>query len=270
MNKSNFKLMLAASLAAASLPALATTYLARHPVTGLREAAPTVQTITLQNGARRWSNGAAASSCAAYLAGDSAHAYQGSTGDGIYAVTVHGSTIPVYCDMTTDGGGWMLTLYANAPVISSAYDLTVGESMTSGSALKTATQDASAFPVLPTGLTNSYSQILFKGGTTSWTTKMGTWVRWSIVPSTSLSVAYSGVASSNGATAAYFWKRGWSTTAPTTADALSLWDAAGVSTICGGSGVFGGKNCPVFSQSGGLGSYSFHFDGSSSRQLFVR
>jgi hypothetical protein len=65
--------------------------------------------IKLQSdGYRTWADGTMASSCSAYLAPTAPYTYTGDTGDGLYRISVGGSTYATRCDMTTDGGGWML------------------------------------------------------------------------------------------------------------------------------------------------------------------
>jgi hypothetical protein len=77
-----------------------------------------VKTVALISGQRRWSDGTAATSCETYrrpvLSGE---VYSGSTGDGVYLIdpdgpTGGGTAFPVWCDQTTETGGWTLLMRA--------------------------------------------------------------------------------------------------------------------------------------------------------------
>ena len=59
------------------------------------------------SGGRSWSDGTVASSCGAYKnsSNPSIYRYRGNTGNGIYTIT---GNYNVYCDMTTDSGGWTM------------------------------------------------------------------------------------------------------------------------------------------------------------------
>ena len=232
-------------------------------------AGPAKTGVVQNSGYRAWEDGTVAASCQAYILGDATHAYTGATGDGIYRVNVNGTPSNVYCDMTSDGGGWMLALYANT--VTAADDYFIRDVMVKGYPLKTVSENTAAYPVLPTGLTNNFSQVLHKGGTTSWQNKMGAWVRWSTVASFPLSTTLPGAKTASGLTSLYLSGIAWGYSTAQSTDWLILWDAPGISPICGGNGVAAPKNCPTYAQ------YAWtdmttqpHFDTSSARQLYVR
>lgn len=55
---------------------------------------------------RQWGDGTTAASCQEYRFPVAPYRYQGATGDGFYRIAPRDVPVTVFCDMTTDGGGW--------------------------------------------------------------------------------------------------------------------------------------------------------------------
>lgn len=69
--------------------------------------APEPVTVALSAGGyRTWSDGSLAPSCAGYRNPGGLAQYSGSVGDGLYRIQPAGQAATVFCDMSTDGGGW--------------------------------------------------------------------------------------------------------------------------------------------------------------------
>lgn len=72
------------------------------------EPEPVPLTVALSAGGyRTWSDGSLATSCAGYRNPSAPAQYSGSVGDGLYRIQPAGQAAStVFCDMSTDGGGW--------------------------------------------------------------------------------------------------------------------------------------------------------------------
>jgi hypothetical protein len=66
-------------------------------------------------GVRQYSDGSLETTCRKYRRGEF---YRGDTGDGRYRVATASGNIVVYCDMTSDGGGWTMLGYYKHPATS--------------------------------------------------------------------------------------------------------------------------------------------------------
>jgi hypothetical protein len=86
-----------------------TTYNAVFVCDGSQYVAVYRKTVLLQSGVRRWIDGSSASSCEEYRRPGPSGSYTGDVGSGLYNINPGGTgAFDVYCDMTTDNGGWTL------------------------------------------------------------------------------------------------------------------------------------------------------------------
>ena len=101
---------------------------------------------------RTWSDGTVAASCKDYKNGAGTYAYRGATGDGVYRVKPTGaaSAVDVYCDMTTDGGGWMMAYKHPKGLTSQPYAIWNGTTAYAGTTPNKTTAEVVFVPTLTT------------------------------------------------------------------------------------------------------------------------
>lgn len=238
-------------------------YVIKVPSKAAQAPAPAAQ-LVLDAGARRWSDGSYAASCLAYRQGDARHLYQGATGDGIYAINTGSAVANVYCDMTTDGGGWTLIAYW---VGGASRDFKIGEVAISGSPLSTYTQNAALYPVPPSGALSVFSEQLLKSTRSGWVARYGNWIKWNALALSNLPIGSSGwpAVSELGPKTIFIGDAGWFE--PTTTNGnFGLWTDWGNSGPCGGAFNRGYDNiCPALRTY-----YPLHIDLTGQKFLFVR
>jgi hypothetical protein len=88
--------------------------------------------VTYSGTSRRWADGTFAASCNDYKNPTGGYSYTGQTGSGTYHIKpTSGAEYPVYCDMSTDNGGWtLITSNQPQPSVDIAYSTFSGTSVT--------------------------------------------------------------------------------------------------------------------------------------------
>jgi len=189
-------------------------------------------------------------------------------GSGIYQIDPDGTggsaPFDVYCDMTTEDGGWTLIAYwRNAPTTRRSW----GQVVVAGNAMAPYSENAGLYPVPPAGTINTFSQQLLRSSNGSWNSLYGAYVVFDTFETTDFPLGSAGFPATraNGtATTLYSQGPAWSTTT-SSAQYFSIFTTNHNGGPCGGATQCGSnKLCPALHEP-----YACHWDFSPSYAKFL-
>ena len=189
----------------------------------------------------------------------------GGTASGIYSYDGDGAgpepAYPIYCDQSTDGGGWVLIAYWVSGT--GGYRLW-NDVAVAGRPMKPYSANAATYPVPPIGIVNTYTEQRFATTIAWFATAYGAWVRYPVFPDPMPALGGGGFAGVSALgtnvtlrTAEPYWGR-----VTTGANAWSLWTGA-----CGGENNCASRACPAMRPYDG---YPCHYDFWAPKFLFAR
>jgi hypothetical protein len=186
---------------------------------------------------------------------------------GIYDIgDGNGNTTKAYVDMNTDGGYWILIARWNQ-MPSNTGIVPFNKVVLKGGTLKTYSNNAASYPVLPDGTKNISQRILFKSENATWTSMFGAWQSFNTYSTNTNIGGGIPVSTPLGAKTVYPEAAGWPTQRKTDlSDTFGLWPVSGNGGPCGGAGTAGSNRI--------CASYSYatapHFDVTSLKQIYIK
>lgn len=185
---------------------------------------------------------------------------------GIYSINDgSGGTYKAYVDMKTNGGNWILLERWTTTISSSK---TFGNIAYKGQAVSGSSNDATNYPVIPTGTLNASSQVMYVPGHPSWIAKYGAWQTFNTFASgTVLSSAGFPATTPSGATTLWAYSAGWSTTSNSTS-LFGLWTTWGNAGPCGGANIVAPTKMCM--QAAYDSSVNNHFDYTYLKQIYLK
>jgi hypothetical protein len=187
---------------------------------------------------------------------------------GIYSINDgSGGAYKAYVDMKTNGGNWiLLSRWSTVQPTSRLF----AQILWQGQATSGWTNDPTNYPVIPNGVINNSSQLMFIPGHPDWIAKYGGWMTintFSGPTSASIDAAGFNANTPNGVVKMYGYQAGWSIVS-NGGSPFGLWTQFGNSGPCGGAGIVAStKMCMISNIDPSVNN---HFDYTYLKQMYLK